>query len=112
MIFYMVALEAHLRDELSMTERSKANPFEAALSSAISFAVGALIAIIAAATSPAKIRTLIIALVTLTALAALGVIGARLGDANRKRAAARVLIGGSVAMAVTALIGQLIGTNI
>jgi vacuolar iron transporter family protein len=106
------ALEAHLRDELSMTEHSMAKPFEAAFSSAIAFAAGALIAVLTAAAAPAKVRTITIALVTLVALAGLGIAGARLGDAKKRRAAVRVLVGGTVAMAVTALIGQLMGTTV
>jgi VIT1/CCC1 family predicted Fe2+/Mn2+ transporter len=54
----------------------------------------------------------VIAIVALALLAALGVTGARLGGAPPARAAARIMIGGGVAMATTALIGALVGTAI
>jgi VIT1/CCC1 family predicted Fe2+/Mn2+ transporter len=51
----------------------------------------------------------VIAAAALVALAVLGAVGGRLGGAPRGRAAVRVVLGGGIAMAVTALIGSLIG---
>jgi VIT1/CCC1 family predicted Fe2+/Mn2+ transporter len=45
-------------------------------------------------------------------LALTGAIGGRLGGAPIRRAAFRVLVGGGIAMAVSALIGELVGTSI
>lgn len=103
------ALGAHLRDELSMTERSKANPVQASLASAGAFAVGALVAALAALVGSGSSRIASIAVATLFALGLLGLAGARLGDAPIRRGALRVLAGGALAMGVTAIIGQLIG---
>ena len=50
--------------------------------------------------------------VAIVCLVGLGWGGAKLGGAPGGRAARRVLIGGAVAMAVTAIIGQLIGTSV
>ena len=50
--------------------------------------------------------------VALVVLAVLGVVGGRLGGAPMARAAARVLVGGGLAMALTALIGDLVGTAV
>jgi VIT1/CCC1 family predicted Fe2+/Mn2+ transporter len=48
--------------------------------------------------------------VTLIALALLGDLGARLGGAPRHRATIRVVAWGTVAMAITAGVGALVGT--
>jgi vacuolar iron transporter family protein len=103
------ALGAHLRDELSITDQSRARPVQAALSSAAAFALGATIAVLAALVAPDATRIVIVATITLIALGTLGVVGARLGGAPVRRAAFRVLVGGAIAMGVTAIIGQLIG---
>jgi vacuolar iron transporter family protein len=103
------ALGAHLRDELSITDESRARPLQAAWSSAAAFAIGATVAVLAALGAPGSMRIPFIAAVTLFALGSLGIVGARLGGAPVKRAAIRVLVGGAIAMGVTAIIGQLIG---
>ncbi len=103
------ALGAHLRDELSMTEDSRARPIQASVASAAAFAAGALIAALAALVGSGNQRIAVIAVTTLIALGLLGVIGARLGGAHLGRGALRVLLGGSLAMGVTAIIGQIIG---
>jgi VIT1/CCC1 family predicted Fe2+/Mn2+ transporter len=50
-----------------------------------------------------------VAVVSLLGLAALGAAGAVLGGAPRLRAALRVLAGGGFAMAVSGLVGRLLG---
>ena len=102
-------LGSHLRDELGITEESRARPLQAAAVSALSFATAGLVPIIAMIVSPHSLRVLVIAAAALIALALLGAIGGRLGGAPRGRAAVRVVIGGGLAMAVTALIGSIIG---
>ena len=100
------ALGSHLRDELGLDIRSMANPVQAAGVSAGAFAAGAAIPLIAALVGA---TTWVIAGVALVALAALGVIGAQIGGASQGRAALRVLVGGGLAMALTAIIGSLVG---
>jgi VIT1/CCC1 family predicted Fe2+/Mn2+ transporter len=53
-----------------------------------------------------------IAGLSLVSLAILGALGARLGGAPMGRAALRVCLGGSLAMAVTAAIGRVLGVSI
>jgi len=50
--------------------------------------------------------------ITLIALAVLGAVGAELGNASRQRGALRVLIGGAIAMAITTLVGRVVGSNV
>lgn len=100
---------AHLRDELGIDSDNLANPLQAALASAVSFAFGASVPILAALAVSNKDSGLAIVIASLIALAISGAIGAFIGGGHRLRAAARVFVGGAVAMAVTALIGHLVG---
>ncbi len=105
-------LGAHLRDELGIEEHRRARPFQAAWISAVSFALFALLPILGLVIAPNGYRMHFIAGVTLVSLATLGAIGGKLGGAPLLRAAARVTIGGALAMAVTAGIGHLLGVTV
>ncbi|MEK7599618.1 MAG: VIT family protein [Patescibacteria group bacterium] len=100
---------AHLRDELGIDSENLANPVQAALASAVSFAFGAVVPILAALAVSNKDSGLAIVFASLVALAISGAIGAFIGGGHRLRAAARVFVGGAAAMAITALIGHLVG---
>ncbi len=103
------ALAAHARDELGVTEATTARPLQAALTSAATFTAGALLPVVVAALAPAG-RTAW--LVTGTALALLGVLGAlaaRVGGAPLVRGTLRVAFWGALAMAASALVGRLFG---
>jgi VIT1/CCC1 family predicted Fe2+/Mn2+ transporter len=105
-------LGAHLRDELGITHATKARPWQAALVSVVSFALGAAIPLLALAVAGGSNRIAAIAGSALLVLAITGGIGGRLGGAPVPRAALRVLVGGGAAMATTALVGNLIGTAV
>ncbi|MDX6661316.1 MAG: vacuolar iron transporter family protein [Solirubrobacteraceae bacterium] len=104
------ALEAHARDELGLSEERMARPFQAAWTSALSFAAGAALPLLAVAVTPARARVAVAVVVSLIALVLLGDLGARLGGAPRLRATVRVVAWGAAAMAITAGIGALVGT--
>jgi VIT1/CCC1 family predicted Fe2+/Mn2+ transporter len=104
------ALAAHARDELGLDEQRLARPFQAAWTSALSFSAGAALPLIAVAATPARARVGAAVVVTLISLGVLGDLGARLGGAPRRRATARVVAWGAIAMAITAGIGALVGT--
>jgi VIT1/CCC1 family predicted Fe2+/Mn2+ transporter len=106
------ALEAHAREELGLDGGRLAQPFQAAWASALSFATGAALPLLAVAAMPAAARVGATVVVTLIALGLLGDLGARLGGAPRRRATLRVIAWGAVAMATTAGIGALVGTVI
>ena len=105
-------LGAHLRDELGIDQTSLSRPLQAAWISAASFSLFALVPIAALLASPPALRIPAIATLSLASLAALGVFGAHLGGAPIARAAARVTIGGAIAMAVTAAIGRILGVSV
>jgi vacuolar iron transporter family protein len=105
-------LGAHLRDELGMSEQSRARPVQAALVSAASFAAGATVPLLALLLTPPTARIAAIATGALGLLALLGMLGGRLGGAPAGPAAVRVTLGGGLAMAATALIGRLVGAGL
>ncbi len=102
-------LRTHLRDELGMSDVHRARPLQAALVSAVSFASLAICPILGFALAPSRLRVETVAGVSLAALVVLGALGAALGGASRLRGALRVLMGGGLAMAVSAAIGRFLG---
>ncbi len=105
-------LAAHARDELGIDPDQLSRPLQAAWASAVSFAVGAAVPLIAIAVAPAGARIAVAIAITLIALAGLGFAGARLGGAPAFPAVLRVVLGGAFAMAVTMGIGALVGTAV
>jgi VIT1/CCC1 family predicted Fe2+/Mn2+ transporter len=103
------ALGAHARDELGLQKTTRARPTQAALASALSFAVGAAAPALLAALLPVRDLTLAVVGVTLVLLLVLGGLAARLGGAPILRGALRVAFWGAVAMGFTALVGHLLG---
>ncbi|MEA2645511.1 MAG: vacuolar iron transporter family protein [Chloroflexota bacterium] len=103
------ALAAHARDELGLDLTMPARPVQAAVYSAVSFTVGALLPVVAFLVAPTSARTLAVVGSALLALVILGIAGARAGGAPMLRAAVRVGVGGGFAMAITAGVGHLVG---
>ncbi|MCX7273604.1 MAG: VIT family protein [Burkholderiales bacterium] len=106
------ALGAHARDELGISATLSARPVQAALASAASFAVGAVLPLAVALVAP---RSLLLALVgglSLVFLAMLGALAARAGGAPMARAAWRVSFWGALAMGLTAAVGAVFGTAV
>lgn len=106
------ALTAHARDELGISDAISANPIQAALTSAATFASGAILPILAALAAPKAILVPAMFGVSLVVLALLGAIGARAGGAEMVKPMVRVAFWGAIAMAVTAGVGALIGTSL
>ena len=100
-------LEAHARDELGITEHSTARPAQAALASAGSFVTGGLAPLLAVILAPAALTLPSLVVVTIVALALLGLAGAKAGGVHLLPGAIRVVIWGTVAMAVTFGAGKL-----
>lgn len=106
------AVDAHAQSELGIKRSSLANPLEAAIASAVAFAFGAGVPIVAAIFSNQQSGTWLIMTISLIALGVSGSVGALIGGGHIVRAALRVLIGGGVAMAITFAIGHMIGASI
>lgn len=105
-------LAAHLEAELQMDEEDLNSPVQAALASMISFTVGGLIPLVAVLTATRHTRVAVTFVAVLVALCITGYASATVGNASRKRAIIRVVIGGAVAMALTYLIGHLFGAAV
>lgn len=103
------ALGTHIRDELGITETLRARPIQAALISALSFAVGAIVPVLAAALSPPARLVEIGSATALASLVILGGAAAYVGGAPIARGALRVAFWGALAMAITAAAGRLFG---
>ncbi len=103
------ALGAHARDELGLSEVHTARPVQAALTSAVTFAVGASFPLLLVLISPVKAIILSVAAGTLLALAMTGGLAARAGGASVSVGAGRLMFWGALAMVATALVGTVIG---
>jgi VIT1/CCC1 family predicted Fe2+/Mn2+ transporter len=102
-------LGAHARDELGISEIATARPIQAALTSAATFALGALPPLLVAAAAPQGLTLPWVMGSAVMGLAALGVIGARIGGANVRRSVLRVVFCGVAALGLTSLIGRAFG---
>jgi VIT1/CCC1 family predicted Fe2+/Mn2+ transporter len=100
------ALGAHAEAELGLDPDGLTNPWHAALASFVSFVVGALIPLLGVVVSSQAWLTVVAVVI---ALAITGSVSARLGKAPVARAVARNIAGGLLAMAVTYLLGGLVG---
>jgi vacuolar iron transporter family protein len=103
------ALRTHARDELGINPQQLANPWQAAIVSALTFSLGAVLPVLVILATSTKTRTFALLAVTLGGLMALGSLSARLGGAPRGKAVIRVLVGGTLALAASLLIGNFAG---
>ena len=102
------ALGAHAHDELGVTLEMSARPIQAALTSALSFAIGAATPLLAVLFAPTSQLVLAVAVTSLVLLGILGAIGARLGGSSIARGILRVTFWGALALVLTAVIGGLV----
>lgn len=103
------ALAAHAEIELGIDEEEFTSPVAAAISSFVSFTLGALIPLVMILLPLGEHRARIAAVAVVMGLFLTGWISATLGGAPRGRAVARNIIMGSATMAATYLVGSLFG---
>ena len=103
------ALGAHARDELGISAVTSARPVQAALASAASFAIGAVLPLAVTALAPPQSLLASVSGTSLVFLAVLGFISAQAGGASVLKGAWRVTFWGALAMAITAGAGALFG---
>jgi VIT1/CCC1 family predicted Fe2+/Mn2+ transporter len=106
------ALMAHARDELGLNEIHTAQPIQAAIASALTFAVGAALPLLVVLLAPENLMITLVAASSLFFLALMGLVAAKLGGADLWVGAFRVTFWGALAMLATALVGKLFGTNV
>lgn len=103
------ALGAHARDELGISEIQRARPVLAAMASASSFAIGAVLPLLVVLLVPANFLTALVVVTSLIFLALLGSLAARAGGASPVIGAWRVTFWGAFAMAITYGVGAIFG---
>lgn len=101
------ALGAHLRDELGQHEATKARPFQAALASALSFTAGGAVPLLGALAPSLGGKAVSIVGITLFGLVLAGIISAKTAGSSVIRTTGRIVLGGILGMAITALVGQI-----
>ncbi|WON76442.1 VIT family protein [Serratia sp. UGAL515B_01] len=104
------ALGAHARDELGISEITTARPLQAAWTSAMSFAAGAILPLIVAFITRADWAIPAIALSALVSLAILGGIAAKAGGAPIRPGVIRITFWSALAMGVSSGVGALFGS--
>ena len=105
------ALGAHARDELGISDFAQARPVQAAIASALSFSVGAVMPMLTVLLVPQTMVIWLVAILSLAFLAILGGIAARVGGARISTGVIRVTFWGALAMALTAAVGSLFGVT-
>jgi len=105
------ALAAHARDELGLSDALSARPVQAAIASAASFAVGAILPLLTAVIAPGQ-ASIAISVTSLISLFAMGALSAKIGGAPTLYAAMRVTFWGALAMGLTAAVGWVFGAAV
>ena len=103
------ALGAHARDEIGISDTLTAKPIQAALSSALTFTIGAALPVLVAWLTPGDNLIMAVTIASLILLAFLGGLAAYAGGAGLLKGITRVTFWGALAMALTAGVGQLFG---
>ena len=103
------ALGAHARDELGLTDELQARPVQAAISSALTFSVGAFLPLLIVILFPAPSLLYVIPVSALLFLMLLGGLAAQVGGASIFKGAYRVAFWGALAMGLTTVVGALFG---
>ena len=106
------ALAAHARDEIGLSPATRPHPIQAALASAAAFALGAAAPVLLVLLLPRAVLVPAMIASTFVLLAVLGALAARLGGAPWLKGSVRVAFWGAAAMAVTWLVGRLLGTSV
>lgn len=103
------ALRAHAEAELGIDAEERTSPTHAALASMVSFALGAMLPLLAMVLTPSGARLPVTIIAVLLAVAATGFVSARLGLAPPLRAVLRNVVVGSLAMGLTYAVGRFVG---
>lgn len=106
------ALGAHARDELGISDTGTARPILAALTSAATFSVGAILPLLIAVFAPPEFDLVLwVSSGSLLFLTLLGMLAAYSGGAGMLKGAFRVAFWGALAMGLTAAVGSIFGTT-
>ena len=106
------ALGTHIRDELGINEVSQARPIQAAVASGAAFTAGGVLPLLVALLAPVARMEYFLYGFTIISLILLGTIAAKTGGSNILKAVLRIVIWGTIAMGLSALVGYLFGVKV
>lgn len=106
------ALGTHIRDELGINEISKANPIQASIASGAAFTVGGVLPLLVILFAPIKGLEYWLYAFNIIFLIILGVIAAKTGGSSVQKAILRIVIWGTLAMGLSALVGYIFGVRV
>mgnify|MGYP000874262521 FL=1 len=106
------ALAAHIRDELGITDMNQANPIQAALASGAAFTAGGLLPLLVVLFAPVVYMEYFLYGFTILSLIILGAVSAKTGGAKPLKPIIRIVIWGTIAMVLSALVGYMFGVNV
>ena len=106
------ALGAHIRDELGINEISQANPIQAAFASGAAFTAGGILPLLVALFAPLQWMEYALYGFTILSLIILGAVSAKTGGSNIRLAVLRIVVWGTIAMGLSALVGYLFGVSV
>lgn len=106
------ALAAHIRDELGITDINQANPIQAALASGAAFTAGGLLPLLVVIFAPVDNMVYSLYGFTIISLVILGAVSAKTGGAKPVKPMIRIVIWGTIAMVLSALVGYIFGVNV
>ena len=106
------ALGTHIRDELGINEISQANPIQAAFASGAAFTVGGLLPLLVTLFAPVASMEYFLYGFTIVSLIVLGAVSARTGGSGTGKAVLRIVIWGTIAMGLSALVGYIFGVKV
>jgi VIT1/CCC1 family predicted Fe2+/Mn2+ transporter len=105
------ALAAHVRDELGINEISKANPIQAAFASGAAFTAGGILPLIVTLIASVNNMEYFLYGFTIISLVILGIVSAKTGGSSIRKAILRIVVWGTLAMGLSALVGYLFNVN-
>jgi vacuolar iron transporter family protein len=106
------ALGTHIRDELGINEVSQAQPIQAAFASGAAFTIGGVLPLLVALFSPVQFMTYFLYTITILSLIILGTVSAKTGGSSIGKAVLRIVVWGTIAMGLTAVVGYFFGVNL
>lgn len=106
------ALGAHIRDELGINEVSQAKPIQAAFASGAAFTAGGLLPLAVTLLAPVGNMVYFLYGFTIFSLIILGAVSAKTGGSSIPKAVLRIVIWGTIAMGLSALVGYIFGVNV
>lgn len=106
------ALGAHIRDELGINEISQAKPIQAAFASGAAFSAGGILPLLVTLFAPVSNMEYYLYGFTMLSLIILGAVSAKTGGSSIGKAILRIVIWGTIAMVLSAVVGYLFGVKV